>query len=173
MRMIFWTVMTALLTAPVAPGSEAAEPVEKTPRKQAPAAAVSRQKDTDAPEKQAATVTVRVKGLKNSEGNVLISLFNQADGFPANHEKALRAAVIPAGKLNEVVFKDLPRGTYAVAVCHDENESMTLETGFFGKPKEGVGTSNNVRKKTRAPTFSEASFKALEPRRDIEITIQY
>lgn len=164
MKLLFLTALSALLTIPLS----AVEKVES------PQGSVTARKEAAAvPEKDTAALKVCVTGVKNSKGNILVSLFNQSDGFPSNHKKAFRSAVMSAKGLAEIEFDKLPRGTYAVAVCHDENGSLKLETGFFGKPKEGVGTSNNVIKKMRPPTFAEASFKILEATRQIKINIHY
>ena len=120
-----------------------------------------------------AALTVTLTGLKNRKGNVLISLFNQSAGFPGKPEKAFRIAVKPAEGFANIEFKNLPPGTYAVAVCHDENGSLKLETGLFGKPKEGVGVSNNVVKKFSAPTFTEASFKIGRSNQTVRVKIHY
>ena len=41
------------------------------------------------------------------------------------------------------MFSGLPAGTYAVAVFHAEHNETQMETGLFGKPKQGYGSSNN------------------------------
>ena len=41
------------------------------------------------------------------------------------------------------VFTGVPAGTYAVAVFHAEHNETQMETGLFGKPKQGYGFSNN------------------------------
>ena len=42
-------------------------------------------------------------------------------------------------------FNDIPPGTYAIAVFHDENANGKLDKNFLGIPCEGYGASNNVR----------------------------
>src|SRR5438874_5682662 len=41
------------------------------------------------------------------------------------------------------VFNGLAAGTYAVAVFHAETNETQMETGLFGKPKQGYGFSGN------------------------------
>lgn len=123
--------------------------------------------------KQKGIIKVSVTGLKNDKGNVLVNLFNDADGFPGNHKKACRTAIVPTKKLAVIEFKHLPAGQYAVSVCHDENASLKLETGLFGRPKEGVGISNKVISRLRAPTFAEASFSLDSSAREITVKVTY
>jgi uncharacterized protein (DUF2141 family) len=53
-------------------------------------------------------------------------------------------------------FEDIPPGTYALAVIHDENMNGKLDTNWLGIPKEGYGFSNAVKAMRGAPTRSEA-----------------
>ncbi len=55
-------------------------------------------------------------------------------------------------------FEDIPPGTYALAVIHDENMNGKLDTNWLGVPKEGYGFSNDVKAVRGAPSFSDASF---------------
>jgi uncharacterized protein (DUF2141 family) len=73
----------------------------------------------------------------------------------------------------QVTFKDLPQGTFAVSVLHDENGNGKMDKNFVGMPKEGYGASNNPKKKKRAPTFDEAKFSLNSTGQTIEITLIY
>jgi len=42
-------------------------------------------------------------------------------------------------------FEDIPPGTYALVVIHDENMNGKLDTNWVGIPKEGYGFSNDVK----------------------------
>lgn len=119
-------------------------------------------------------LTVKVTGLRNSKGVVGIALFSNPAGFPEASDQAFRAknAEIKDGAV-EVVFPDLPPGTYAVSVRHDENRNGKLDKNFLGIPKEGYGASNNPRLKRRAPNFEESKFDLHSPRQTIEIRMQY
>jgi len=118
----------------------------------------------------AGAITVRITGLRSSEGNLSVALFNAKKGFPGKYERAVRKARIPAaGAEHVVVFGDVPYGTYAVAVQHDENGNGKLDTNFLGMPKEGVGTSNNPKSKFGPPSFDAASF--VLDRKSVELTV--
>ena len=107
----------------------------------------------------ATTLTVNVTGFKNSEGMCVVWLFNRADGFPNDPTKLLRRATVPVrGKTSQAVFANLPAGTYAVSVIHDENNNKRLDTNCIGIPKEPYGTSRGVRGVTGPPKFAPASF---------------
>jgi uncharacterized protein (DUF2141 family) len=56
----------------------------------------------------------------------------------------MRGAVAPIKNGQATcVFNAVPAGTYAVAVFHAEHNETQMETGLFGKPKQGYGFSNN------------------------------
>ncbi len=66
-------------------------------------------------------------------------------------------------------FEDIPPGTYALAVIHDENMNGKLETNVLGIPTEGYGFSNDAKGVLGAPSFSAASF--LYDGRNLDLTI--
>ena len=108
---------------------------------------------------QSSTLTVQVINVKNTKGKILFALFNRAEGFPETHQKAFRLhEAIPVKGTTTVAFDNLPHGTYALAVFHDENQDEKLNTNFVGIPKEPYGFSNNARPAFSAPGFKEASF---------------
>jgi uncharacterized protein (DUF2141 family) len=52
----------------------------------------------------------------------------------------MRGAVAPIKNGQATcVFSAVPAGTYAVAVFHAERNETQMETGLFGKPKQGYG----------------------------------
>jgi len=104
------------------------------------------------------TLRVEVQNLQNARGDVVCSLFSSADGFPDGEGKALQSVQVPIqGKTAGCEFH-VPPGTYAVAVFHDENKNGKLDKNLIGIPKEGYGTSNDVRPAMSAPQFMPASF---------------
>ncbi|MGC8774318.1 MAG: DUF2141 domain-containing protein [Chlorobaculum sp.] len=120
------------------------------------------------------TITVKITGLRSTGGNLSLALFNAKKGFPGKYERAVRKAQISAaGSLHVVVFDDIPYGTYAVAVQHDENANGKLDANFLGMPKEGVGTSNNPKSKFGPPSFDDASFVLDKTAMELTINLRY
>lgn len=104
-------------------------------------------------------LVVDLVGMHSDQGQVIVSLYNAADGFPLKMDKALRIARIPvAGGKVEATFSDLPAGTYAVAAIHDENQNGTLDLHWYGLPSEGVATSNGAHGSFGPPKFKDAAF---------------
>lgn len=106
---------------------------------------------------------IKITNLRNSKGQVLVSLFNSAAGFPDDPKKAYKITRITlTGKSAVARFEDLPSGTYAVAILHDENSDEQMNKNFLGIPREGYGFSNNAIGVFGPPTFAKAGISFLE-----------
>ena len=112
----------------------------------------------------AAALRVEVSSFRNAKGTLNCRLFTEAAGFPDGEgARTLRIAI--AGTQATCVFDDLPPGTYAVAVVHDENGNGQLDKNFLGIPNEGYGVSNNRTYAASSPKWDESRFTvaAREP----------
>jgi uncharacterized protein (DUF2141 family) len=104
---------------------------------------------------------ITITNIKNSNGEIDINLFKTAQGFPNEGAKAFKhlRGKITNGSCN-VSFDDIPYGTYAVSMYHDENNDKKMNQSWYGKPLEGVAVSNNAKGSiTGPPSFEEAKFE--------------
>ena len=118
---------------------------------------------------------VTILNIRNGIGTVDCALFNSPEGFPAD---VLRSAVrLVAMKVPNVEarcdFENIPAGTYALVVLHDENMNGKLDTNWIGIPKEGYGFSKDARAKLSSPSYSAASFEYDGQALDMTITLTY
>lgn len=122
------------------------------------------------------SIAVQVNKLDISEGgNLLVSLHNNKETFPDDWENAVNGYSIPIEEypeeeenpLENIVFEDLPEGTYAVIVVHDADKNKRMTKNWLGIPKEAFGTSNNPRF-FGSPKFKNAKFDLDE---DTEVSI--
>ena len=115
---------------------------------------------TDAQTAALGDITVVITNIRNSNGEVLVSLYNKAEGFPRDRSAIIRAAAITPDGSGQVttVFEDLPYGEYAIAALHDEDSNQGMSFGAFHIPKEGYCFSNNVKVRFKAPKFKKAKF---------------
>jgi uncharacterized protein (DUF2141 family) len=123
-----------------------------------------------------AVLTVKIAGFRNAKGRVDVLIFNHAKGFPDQKPSSLDVGEVPVDPKTltaEVVFRNLPEGTYAVAVLHDENMNRKMDKNFLGIPREGYGASMNPPKNHRAPRFDEAKFALTSEARAIQIKLIY
>lgn len=121
------------------------------------------------------SLSVTVKGLRNTEGNLLLSVFRSSDGFPSDDSKALykaKIAKIPGWEVKHI-FKDIPDGSYAVSVLHDENGDLKMNTNGIGIPKEGSGASNDARGSFGPPKYADAQISIKGAAKSITINMHY
>jgi len=122
----------------------------------------------------AGEIEVFIAGLKNSNGEVFIDVYDDSDAFPTKPKLAVykKRSNIKDGKAS-TQFSGVKYGTYAIGVYHDENGNTELDTNFIGIPKEGTGVSNNVRAAFGPPSFKDASFTLNKTKEIIKIQVQY
>lgn len=105
------------------------------------------------------TIQVEVTNLRNSQGHVLVTLYDQPKGFPTEPRKALkRLKLTIKDGVAKGEFVNIPYGSYAFGILHDENDNGKLESNLLGIPKEGYGASNNAQGTFGPPKFDDAKF---------------
>lgn len=119
-------------------------------------------------------IMVHITNIRNLNGNLGVSLYNSKKGFPGKHEQAYASVLkkITAASDN-VLFENLPYGTYAVSIMHDENNNRKLDTTFIGIPKEGVGVSNNPKIGMGGPKFNDSAFTLDAKELEMTVTMKY
>ena len=109
------------------------------------------------------SLTIKVEGLRNSDGEVIFALYNKEGSIPdekyENYFKMGSSKIDDKGSAS-FTFTDLPQGSYAVNILHDENKNGKIDKKFMLPiPKEGVGFSNYESiGLSNKPKFSKASF---------------
>lgn len=115
------------------------------------------------------TVRLTIKGVASTEGEISAALYTDQKSF-LKFDKVFKAVSEKAEKgVTNLVFKDIPDGTYAVAVFHDKNSNGKLDTNILGIPKEPVAFSKAKMKTFGPPSFEECSFSVVK---DSELTIR-
>jgi len=116
-------------------------------------------------------IHVKILSIRNSTGAVACALFESPAGFPTEFlHSAINIMMIKVRDTKaRCDFEDIPPGTYALAVIHDENLNGKLDTNVLGIPTEGYGFSNDAKALFGTPSFSAASFPY--DGRNLELTI--
>jgi uncharacterized protein (DUF2141 family) len=110
---------------------------------------------------QTGTIVVNVSGIENNKGVIQIGLYNNEESF-LDYEKNFKGVFPKADKSGvSYTFTNIPTGTYAIAVWHDENEDKTMNKNLFGAPKENYGFSKNIYGSFGPPDFEDVSFKVV------------
>ncbi len=101
-------------------------------------------------------LTINISGLNSDKGTLMVGLYNKKELFLKKQFKGSLAKI--KNKKSVVIFKDLPKGEYAVSFVHDENNNKKMDTNFLGIPKEDYGCSNNATGFMGPPKYSDAKF---------------
>jgi uncharacterized protein (DUF2141 family) len=119
-------------------------------------------------------ITVYAEGLRSEAGEVRVALFESSDGFPEEVAKARKVVRVEINNyLARADLTDIPYGTYAVAVIHDENANGMLDRNAFKVPTEGYGASNNPGGVMERAQFNDAKFELFQKSLVIHVQMQY
>ena len=118
---------------------------------------------------QKVNLNVQIEGVKSEKGKIFYSLFSDKSGFPGDISKAVKSGMVKIENGHAIINMDLPTGTYALMVFHDEDDNNELNTNFIGIPKEGVGNSNDHK---GFPNFKKSVF-TLSKDKKIVINLWY
>lgn len=117
------------------------------------------------------SIKVSVDNVTNSNGNISIAVYNNEQGF-LKFDQVLMSKSVKAKKgITVINLTDLPSGTYALAIFHDENANEKLDANFLGIPKEPLGFSNAKMKTFGPPSYKECSF-TLDSDKEITVAIK-
>ncbi len=120
-------------------------------------------------------IHVKILNIRNSTGAVACALFKSSAGFPTEYLHAATNIMIikVRDKQAHCDFEDIPAGTYALAVVHDENMNGKLDVNWLGVPTEGYGFSNDAKALLGAPSFADAGFPYSGQNLDMTISMRY
>lgn len=130
-------------------------------------------------------LVVHVEGIKKVEpkngetpkDQLLVSLFDQEEGFPRHKEKATAERIEKVtGDKMDIVFDGLSSGEHAVAVIHDENANGKVDLKYIIVPvglAEGYGASNDAKGAFGPPKFADAKFHVTGPKTEVTIKLNY
>lgn len=111
---------------------------------------------------QSADLTLKINNIDPLEGKIMVALFNSEETY-FDKEQVFADFVIAADSAEVTcTFQDLPEGTYAITVYHDEDDNGEMNRNWIGIPKEGYAFSNNFTSAFRPASFNDAAFQLQE-----------
>lgn len=103
-------------------------------------------------------LSLKVGGVASNVGDICYAVYTNESSFlkfdqvfKSGSQKAVQ------GETN-IQIMDLPEGSYAVAIFHDENGNQHLDTNMIGVPKEEIAFSKGKMKIFGPPKFNECAF---------------
>jgi len=120
-------------------------------------------------------IHVKIQNIKNSTGNIACGIFESPEGFPKKFQVSAKTVIMKKIQKTQAQcdFADIPPGTYAITVIHDENMNGELDTNWTGIPTEGYGFSNTTIDEFGAPAFSAARFRYDGQNLNLTIKLKY
>lgn len=104
-------------------------------------------------------INIEITNILNKNGDMKIGLYNKAEDF-SKIDKFYKEVIIKiSSKTIKYKFTNIPNGTYAIAIFHDENQNGKIDKNILGMPQEGYGFSNNIRPSFRSANFEESKFE--------------
>lgn len=119
------------------------------------------------------SLQVSISGASSDAGSIRILVFSKSSGFPDQVKQAVRSISLPP-KSGKASFKltDLPAGTYAIGIIHDQDNNGKLSTNAVGYPTEKFGFSNNPKVYFGPPAFEKAAFVLGKTAVSLEIDLR-
>ena len=111
---------------------------------------------THAQEETNTTIEIEMINIDSNDGQMLIGLYD-SEGNWLNTLYKGAFGTIENGR-STAVFQNIPNGTYAISVFHDEDNDGELDT-LFGIPTEDTGSSNDAPAKFGPPKWADAKFE--------------
>jgi uncharacterized protein (DUF2141 family) len=117
---------------------------------------------------------LEISGFRNDDGQGLAAIIVYPEDFPKSRRALKKAKFQIINGKAHVEWDNVPYGTYAIAMFHDENGNLEFDRSYFlGLPKEGYGYSRDAKPRNGPPSFEQAKFDFKEKEKILTIHVQY
>lgn len=103
-------------------------------------------------------LVINIENIESIQGDIIIGIYNTEKGFLEAGTEIKHYKLTVVKNTERLVINDLPAGSYAISMFHDENSDGICNKNFMGIPKEPYGFSNNFKPKFSAPKFEDCKF---------------
>lgn len=107
---------------------------------------------------QTATLTIKIEGVKEKHGSIMIAVFDNEQNYLNLNEMADGAIVGADSAIVSCSFTNLSTGQLAISVFHDYDDNRELNCNWLGMPQEGYAFSNNYYNALKPASFEDAVF---------------
>lgn len=107
---------------------------------------------------QNGNLTIQIEGIQNLNGNMMIAAFSNQQDFNGKENPSFVNMTKVSDSIQNIDFKDIIPGKYAIAVYHDQNSDKQLNTSSIGIPSEGYGFSGNYNSIFKKPKFKDCKI---------------
>ena len=107
---------------------------------------------------QTGKLVVNIHRIRADKGGDLCTAVFTKGNFPKTGRQWTGSTVTVTNETMQVVFNDLPAGTYAIAAFQDIDRNQKLRTNFIGFPVEPFGFSRDAKIRFGPPDFDDAKI---------------
>lgn len=104
-----------------------------------------------------ADITVQINNFKNDKGKVMVALYDSESEFLKQPYQGAMGRIV--GDSARITFRNIPKGIYAIAVFHDEDDNNKLNMFMGVIPAEPTACSNNAPAHSGPPDWKDALFQ--------------
>ena len=118
------------------------------------------------------SLKITVSNVKEAKGTILIGVFDSEEGWKKREQAVGKK---PKAAVSEVsVTFELKPGEYAVTAFQDLDDNGKFKRkGLLRLPGEPYAFSNDVRPRTRAPSWKQLKFKVDKDNTEQTITLKH
>lgn len=119
---------------------------------------------------QKGTVILNVQGIQVSKGSEISAGIFKKENFPKVGKQSIGKDVEVSSSQMQIIFENVPPGTYGMVAFQDINRDKLLKLNFMGFPKEPIGFSREAKIKLGPPDFDDAKVE-IQQGKTLTLTI--
>ena len=119
---------------------------------------------------QTGKIILNVQGVQLSKGGEISAGIFKKENFAQVGKQFIGKEVAVNAEQMQIVFENVPVGTYAIVAFQDIDRDKKLKSNFVGFPKEPIGFTRDARIKLGPPQFDDAKIE-LQPGKTLTATI--
>lgn len=110
---------------------------------------------------QSGKVIIQIEGISLEKGGeISVGIFTK-ENFPKPGRQFLGQEIPIQASSMEVVFEEVPVGSYAFVAFQDSDANKKLKSNIVGYPLEPIGFSRDAKMRLGPPSFSDAKIEVL------------
>jgi uncharacterized protein (DUF2141 family) len=122
--------------------------------------------------KSRGNLIINISGFPSSNGFAMVALNNSEESYQGGENEAIaKTKTQVVDKKVQVIFTNLPYGSYGVSLYHDENANGKMDKNAMGIPKEAYGFSNNAKGFFGKPKYKDIMFQLDSAEMQIAINL--
>ena len=115
---------------------------------------------------------INISGFHSSDGFAMVALNNSEESYIGGENEAIaKTRIRVVDQKAQVIFANLPYGSYGVSLYHDENANEKMDKNAMGIPKEAYGFSNNAKGFFGKPDYKDIMFQLNSAEMQIVINL--